>query len=71
MGSAAWIHGRFQWQEEFGAFSCAHSQLTSVLRYIQNQERHHARRTFREEYSEMLRKFEVAYDERYIFKPLE
>src|SRR5437773_9457935 len=66
-----WIAGRFEWQEGFGAFSCAHSQLTRVIRYIQNQEKHHARKTFRQEYLELLDKYEVPYDERYVFKPID
>ena len=66
-----WFPGRFDWQEGFGAFSYSHSQLTTVIRYIQTQENHHARKTFREEYLEMLKKFDVVHDERYVFKPLE
>lgn len=65
-----WISGRFSWQEGFGAFSYSHSQLTDVIRYIQNQERHHARKSFREEYLSLLEKFEVPHDERYIFKEI-
>jgi len=64
-----WVAGRFCWQEGFGAFSYSHSQLNAVVRYIQNQEQHHAKRTFREEYKAMLEKFKVRYDERYIFRP--
>jgi REP element-mobilizing transposase RayT len=63
-----WTNGRFSWQEGFGAFSYSRSQIDAVIRHIQNQQRHHARRTFREEYIEFLRKFEVEHDERYIFK---
>jgi putative transposase len=66
-----WFPGKFQWQEGFGAFSYSHSQLTTVIRYIQNQEKHHARKTFREEYLEMLQRFQVSYDERYIFRDLD
>jgi REP element-mobilizing transposase RayT len=66
-----WFRGRFGWQEGFGAFSYAHSQLTTVIRYIQRQEEHHARRSFRDEYLEFLKRFQVAYDPRYTFKPLE
>jgi putative transposase len=66
-----WVLGRFQWQEGFGAFSYSHSQLTTVIRYIQNQEKHHSRKSFRQEYLEMLQKFEVAHDERYIFRGLD
>ncbi len=61
-----WVVGRFSWQEGFGAFSYSHSQLTPVIRYIQNQVEHHARKSFREEYLEFLNKFEVPYEERYL-----
>jgi REP element-mobilizing transposase RayT len=63
-----WIRGRFSWQEGFGAFSYGHSQIDAVVKYIQNQERHHSKRTFRDEYMEMLKKFNVEYDERYVFQ---
>ena len=63
-----WVSGRFSWQEGFGAFSYSRSQLGAVIRYIENQQKHHAKRTFREEYVELLEKFEVKYDRRYIFK---
>ncbi len=66
-----WVVGRFCWQEGFGAFSYGHSQLKGVSNYIRDQVRHHARRTFREEYLQFLKKFEIGHDERYIFKPLE
>jgi REP element-mobilizing transposase RayT len=68
---SGWVLGRFEWQEGFGAFSYAHSQLTTVIHYIENQERHHARKTFQDEYLGLLERFQVPYDERYIFKPLE
>jgi putative transposase len=63
-----WVAGRFSWQEGFGAFSYSRSQLGSVIRYIENQQEHHAKRTFREEYIGLLERFGVAYDPRYIFK---
>ena len=66
-----WMSGRFSWQEGFGAFSYSHSQLGTVIRYIQNQETHHAKTTFRDEYKTLLDRFEVPHDERYIFKPIE
>ncbi len=66
-----WVLGRFSWQEGFGAFSYSRSQLGTVIRYIENQQQHHAKKSFRNEYSEMLEKFGVEYDPRYIFKPLE
>lgn len=63
-----WVQGRFWWQEGFGAFSYSRSQIDAVIRYIQNQQAHHARRSFREEYIELLGKFGVEYDERFIFR---
>jgi putative transposase len=62
-----WIRGRFTWQEGFGAFSYAHSQLSAVIRYIENQENHHNRRSFKEEYLTLLKRFAIAYDDRYVF----
>ena len=62
-----WVIGKFSWQEGFGAFSYSHSQLDSVANYIRNQEEHHSRKTFREEYLELLKKFDVEYDPKYIF----
>ena len=66
-----WVVGKFSWQEGFGAFSYGHSQLDTIIRYIQNQEKYHTRRTFREEYLAFLERFQVPHDERYIFKPAE
>jgi putative transposase len=63
-----WIQGRFNWQEGYGAFSYSRSQLDTVIRYIQNQQKHHATRTFRDEYVALLKRFGVDYDDRYIFK---
>jgi REP element-mobilizing transposase RayT len=63
-----WVVGRFSWQEGFGAFSYSRSQLGAVIRYIENQQKHHERKSFREEYVELLEKFNVNYDRRYIFK---
>lgn len=60
--------GRFNWQEGYGAFSYGHSQLDRIIRYIQNQERHHARHSFKDEYMTLLRKFDIAFDEKYVFK---
>lgn len=65
-----WVPGRFAWQEGFGAFSYSRSQLGAVVRYIENQQKHHAKKSFRDEYTELLERFGVAYDQRYIFKPL-
>ncbi|HEY2328190.1 MAG TPA: IS200/IS605 family transposase [Verrucomicrobiae bacterium] len=63
-----WVLGRFSWQEGFGAFSYSRSQLGAVIRYIENQQKHHAKKSFREEYVELLEKFNVDYDPQYIFK---
>lgn len=63
-----WLRVKFNWQEGFGAFSYSRSQLDRVIDYIRNQELHHKRKSFREEYIEMLKKFDVAYDEKYIFE---
>jgi len=66
-----WIRGKFSWQEGFGAFSYGHSQLPSVVRYIQNQEAHHARRSFKHEYFALLRKFDIAFEDKYVFQFVE
>ena len=66
-----WVCGKFNWQEGYGALSYSRSQLDTVVRYIQNQQKHHATKTFRQEYIELLERFEIAYDERFLFKPAE
>lgn len=57
----------FNWQEGFGAFSYSHSQIDSVYKYVMNQKEHHKKQTFKEEYIDFLKKFEVEYDENYLF----
>ena len=57
----------FAWQQGFGAFSYSKSHVPAVIRYIQNQEAHHKKEAFLEEYRRMLKTFQVEYDERYIF----
>ena len=59
---------RFNWQEGFGAFSYSHSQLDDVLKYIMNQKEHHKKITFRDEYLDFLKKFNVQYNEKYLFQ---
>ena len=66
-----WVKGRFNWQEGYGAFSYSRSQLDAVIRYIQNQQKHHARKTFRQEYVELLKRFEIDYDDKFLFKPID
>ena len=61
---------RFEWQEGYGVFSYSHSQIDNVYHYIANQEEHHKHQKFLEEYKEFLDRFEVDYDERYIFEEL-
>lgn len=71
--SSKWINEKkflkvkFEWQEGYGAFSYSKSHVDNVIRYIQNQEIHHKKESFREEYLNFLKAFEVDYDERYIF----
>jgi len=61
------VRGKFSWQEGFGSFSYAHSQIEQVYQYILKQEEHHQKKTFREEYLDFLNKFEVEFDEKYLF----
>ena len=58
---------KFSWQEGYGAFSYSKSQREIVIDYIKNQEIHHRKKTFKEEYLEILQKYEVDYDEKYLF----
>jgi len=75
--SSEWINKEkftpslFRWQEGYGAFSYSRSQIKAVAEYIENQEQHHRKKTFLEEYQQFLDLFEVEYDEQYLFKPLE
>ena len=62
-----WLPGRFQWQEGYGAFSYAHSQIDNVIQYINTQEEHHKKASFKEEYLNFLQKFDVEYDPKYLF----
>ncbi len=74
--SSKWIKsqklckGSFSWQEEYGAFSYSKSHVPNVIRYIQNQEIHHQKENFLDEYRKILKLFEVEYDEQYIFNEL-
>ena len=63
-----WLRGKFSWQNGFGAFSYSKSHLDSVAKYILRQPEHHKRTTFKEEYLDILRKRDVAYDEQYLFE---
>jgi REP element-mobilizing transposase RayT len=63
-----WTKGKFRWQEGFGAFSYSQSHLDGVIQYIDKQEEHHQRKTFKEEYLTLLEKFKVQYDPHYVFE---
>lgn len=63
-----WLRGKFNGQEGYGAFSYSHSQIDRVIKYIDNQQQHHKKKTFREEYLEMLEAFNVQYNNAYLFK---
>jgi putative transposase len=66
-----WSKEKFSWQEGFGVFSYSKNDINSVVNYILNQEEHHKTKTFREEYIELLEKFEIEYNENYLFEPTE
>jgi putative transposase len=73
-GSSKWIHETFPgqrtfaWQEEYGAFSVSVSQLNKTVAYIHGQPEHHRKMTFQEEFLILLKKHDVKYDERYLWK---
>ena len=75
--SSEWINqqrlvaGRFSWQEGYSAFSYSKSQVSTVAEYIEMQEEHHTKTTFIDEYKTFLEKFDLKYDERYIFQPVD
>lgn len=75
--SSKWINknkmimGKFQWQEGFGAFSYSKSQIDNVVKYILNQPIHHKKTTFKEEYLLLLEKYEIEFDDKYLFDWLE
>jgi putative transposase len=66
-----WVHGKFSWQEGYGVFSYGHSQLDTIIRYLQNQEQHHQHSPFKNEYLTLLRRFDIAFDEKYVFDFIE
>jgi REP element-mobilizing transposase RayT len=72
--SSKWINdnklvkGKFSWQEGYGVFSYSRSQRNNVIQYIMNQEEHHKGKTFREEYLDLLKKFEIDFDSNYLFE---
>jgi REP element-mobilizing transposase RayT len=75
--SSKWINekklvkGKFSWQEGFAAFSYSKSELSRVINYIINQQKHHEKKTFTEEYLQLLKVHDIDFDERFIFKPID
>ncbi|WP_042721333.1 IS200/IS605 family transposase [Flavobacterium sp. B17] len=66
-----WMRGKFNWQEGYGAFSYSKSSVDSVVKYILNQEEHHKKKTFKEEYLDFMEKFAIEYDSKYLFEWIE
>jgi REP element-mobilizing transposase RayT len=66
-----WFNRKFSWQTGYGTFSYGESQVEAVFNYIKNQENHHKKKTFKEEYLEFLKKFNVEYNEKYLFDWIE
>ena len=65
------IAGKFQWQEGFGSFSVSQSQLDKIIAYIDNQETHHQKTSFKQEYIEFLNSYKIEFDEKYVFDWIE
>ncbi len=71
--SSKWIHStfpqsrKFQWQSGYGIFSISESEIEKVSMYIRNQRQHHARKSFKDEFLELLRVHQIEYDEKYIW----
>ena len=71
INNKGFVNGKFSWQAGYGAFSYTKTQVPTIINYIKNQEKHHKTKTFKDEYLELLQEFNIDFDERYIFKPLE
>ncbi len=71
INSKNWIKGKFSWQEGYGVFSYSHSHIDAVIRYVLNQETHHQKKTFKQEYLELLKKFDIPFEEVYLFDFIE
>ena len=73
-GSSKWVHDTFpedrlfRWQTKYGAFGVSVSQLDRTIQYIKDQEKHHQKMTFQEEFLAFLKKHRIAYDERYLWE---
>ena len=71
IASNRWLRSKFSWQEGYGVFSYSHSHIDSVIKYILNQEQHHRKMTFRREYYGLLEKFQIPFEEKYLFDFME
>lgn len=66
-----WVLGKFSWQEGYGAFSYSKNQVRTIIDYILNQEDHHSKFNFQNEYINLLKEFDITYDEKYLFEWIE
>jgi REP element-mobilizing transposase RayT len=62
-----WVRGKFNWQEGYGVFSYSHSHIDRVVKYVLNQEIHHQQKSFKQEYHDFLKNFDIPFEERYLF----
>ena len=62
-----WVGGNFGWQKGYGVFSYSQSHIDAVVKYVLNQEKHHQKKTFKQEYYQLLEKFQIPYEEKYLF----
>ncbi|MBU1100710.1 MAG: IS200/IS605 family transposase [Bacteroidetes bacterium] len=70
INNKGFVKGKFQWQAGYGAFSYSHSQIENVVKYILNQDQHHKKRKFRDEYVELLQRFNIEYNEKYLLQDI-
>jgi REP element-mobilizing transposase RayT len=68
INSKGWMPGRFQWQDGYAAFSYSHSHIDNVIKYVNNQDIHHMKNSFRNEYLKLLNKFDIQYNSNYLFE---
>ena len=71
INSKKWVDGKFKWQEGYGVFSYSRSHVDTVVKYVINQEEHHRSKSFKGEYFEFLKKFNIPFDEKYLFDFIE
>lgn len=71
VNSKNWVKGKFSWQDGYGVFSYSHSHIDAVVKYVLNQEFHHQKKTFKQEYLSLLQKFEIPFEDRFLFDFIE